>query len=64
MIFLGLMISDIQKLKQCVDIPKMIAIIRNLNVKLMNCRDGFEKLAFIEVADLIELNSTHNTYQI
>jgi len=52
----GLM-NEIQKLKQLVNIPQMIMIIRNLNIKLINCRDGIEKLqAFVEAAELLDRN--------
>jgi len=53
----GLM-SEIQKLKQLVNIPHMIMVIRNLNNKLVNCKDGMEKLqAFIEAAESLDKNS-------
>jgi len=35
----------------------MIMVIRNLNSKLINCKDGMEKLqAFIEASELIDRN--------
>jgi len=44
-----------EKLKQLIDIPHMIMVIRNLNNKLINCKDGIEKLqAFIEASKLIK----------
>jgi len=43
------LIYEIQRLKQLVDIPHMMMVIRNLNNKLLNCRDEIEKLqTFIE----------------
>lgn len=49
------LVSEIRKLKQLVDMDNMLSVIRNLNIKLVNCRDGFEKLqAFIEAADFIK----------
>jgi len=55
--FTGL-ISEIQKLKQTINIPHMIKVIRNLNNRLANCNDDMEKLqAFIEVANLLDRNS-------
>jgi len=46
------LMSEIQKLKQLVDIPQTIIVIRNLNNKLVNCKDSMEKLqAFIEAAE-------------
>jgi len=54
----GLMF-EIQKLKQLVNISHMIIVIRNFNLnnKLINCKDGMEKLqAFIEVSELIDTN--------
>jgi len=48
---------EIQKLKQLVDIPRMIMVIRNLNNRLRNCKDGMEKLqAFIEATELLDRN--------
>jgi len=49
----GLM-TEIHKLKQLVDIPRIILIVRNLNNKLVNCKDDMEKLqAFIEATELL-----------
>jgi len=49
--------TEIYKLKQLVDIPHMIMIIKNLNNKLTNAKDGIEKLqAFIEASEQIERN--------
>jgi len=51
------LIFEIQRLKQLVDIPHMIMIIRNLNNKLINCKNGMKKLqAFIEASELIDRN--------
>jgi len=48
---------EIQRLKQLVDIPHMIMAIRNLNNKLINCRDGMEKLqVFVEASELLDRN--------
>jgi len=52
----GLM-CEIQKLKQLVDLSHMIMVIRNLNNRLINCKDGMEKLqAFIEATELLDRN--------
>lgn len=49
------LVYEIKKLKQLVDVDNMLSVIRNLNIKLANCRDGLEKLqAFIEAADNIK----------
>jgi len=54
--FNGLM-SEINKLKQLVNIPHLFSVIRNLNNRLINCKDGMEKLqAFIEASELIDFN--------
>jgi len=51
------LISEINKLKQLINIPHMISVIRNLNNRIINSKDGMEKLqAFIEVAELIDRN--------
>jgi len=51
---LNVLMSKIQKLKQLVNIPHMITVIRKLNNKLINFKDGMEKLqAFIEASELI-----------
>jgi len=51
------LIHEIQKLKQMIDIPRMILIIRNLNIKLATCNDGLDKLhAFIEAAEQLDRN--------
>jgi len=51
----GLM-HEIQKLKQMIDIPRMITIIRNLNIRLISC-NGMDKLqAFIEAAKQLDRN--------
>jgi len=34
--------SEIQKLKQLVDIPRMIMVVRDLNNRLVNCKDGWK----------------------
>jgi len=40
----------------------MFSVIRNLNIKLATCKDGFEKLqAFIEAADSINCIKFTNT---
>jgi len=37
----------------------MITVIRNLNNRLINCKDGMEKLqAFIEASELIDVNQS------
>jgi len=47
---------EIQKLKQAIDIPRMITIIRNLN-RLTTCNDGMDKLqVFIEAAEQLDRN--------
>jgi len=52
----GLM-SEISKLKQLVDIPHMILVIKNLNNKLLNAKDGLEKIqAFIEASEQLDRN--------
>jgi len=52
----GLM-HEIQKLKQTIDILRMITIIRNLNIRLATCNDGLDKLqAFIEAAEQLDRN--------
>jgi len=38
------LIFEINKLKQLINIPHMITVIRNLNNRLINCKDGIEKL--------------------
>jgi len=54
--FKGL-ISEINKLKQLVNVSHMLTIIRNLNNRLANCKDGLEKLqAFIEASELLDFN--------
>jgi len=51
------LISEITKLKQLIDIPHMILVIRNLNNKLFNAKDGMEKIqAFIEATELLDRN--------
>jgi len=51
------LIFEIQKLKQLVGISHMIMVIRNLNNRLINCKDGMERLqAFIEASELIDRN--------
>lgn len=48
------LISEIKKLKQIIDLDKMLKIIKNLNIKLQTCNDGFSKLqVFIEAAEQI-----------
>jgi len=52
----GLML-EIQRLRQLVDIPHMILVVRNLNIRLANCKDGLEKLqAFIEASESLNRN--------
>jgi len=52
--FNGLMF-EINKLKQIVNIPRMIIVIRNLNNRLINCKDGMEKIqTFIEASEQID----------
>jgi len=52
--FNGLMF-EINKLKQLVNIPHMINVIRNLNNSLINCKDGMEKIqVFIEASEQID----------
>jgi len=50
----------IKKLKQLVDIPRMISIVQNLNSKLINCKDGLKKLqTFIKaIAEHIRRNTS------
>jgi len=51
------LMSELHKLKQLIDIPHMIMVIKNLNNKLINAKNGMEKLqAFIEASELIERN--------
>jgi len=49
---------DIWNLKtKLVDIPHMIIVVKNLNNRLANCKDGMEKQqAFIEAAELFDRN--------
>jgi len=54
--FNGLMF-EINRLKRLVNIPHFFSVIRNLNNRLINCKDGMEKLqAFIEASELIDSN--------
>jgi len=49
--------SEINKLKQLVNIPHMFSVIRNLNNRLINYKNGMEKLqAFIEASELMDIN--------
>jgi len=49
------LISEINKLKQLINIPHMIIVIRNLNNRLINSKYGIEKLqAFIEASELLD----------
>jgi len=51
------LILEIQKLKQLVDISRMIMVMRNLNIELISYKDDMEKLqAFIEAAELLDRN--------
>jgi len=54
---LNKLIVEIQKLKQLVNIPRKIIIVRNLNNRLANCKDGMEKLqTFIAATELLDRN--------
>jgi len=51
------LISEINKLKQLVNVSHMLTVIRNLNYRLVNCKDGLEKLqAFIEASEQLDFN--------
>ena len=46
------LIQELRNLSQTINIKLMLNVIRNLNAKLVTCKDGFEKIqAFIEAAD-------------